>query len=263
MLTPLGNRLPAMARPGRRTPALLRFERNETPEGTPRSSWATGYTRAIAAPSHQAKSPFPRHEGQRCSPDARRAPECSPPWQRDAPHELSALPDAQQELTGAASFALPENFAPPPHELSALPDAQQELTGAASFALPENFAPPPPEPFHEQTPSQPTGPRRHEPEHGNFRECTLDQHQPVRPLQSREKQPLRPRERKSQRGRLLRALPAEQQPEAAPAGACWRQTAAAAREGAAPPDVFPPHGSAWRDSADRFPHLRPDCELPD
>lgn len=234
MLTPLGNRLPAMAHPGRRTPALLRFERNETPEGTPRSSWATGYTRAIAAQFHQAKIPFPHHEGQRCSPDARRAPECSPPWQRDAPHELSALPDAQQELTGAASFALPENFAPPP-----------------------------PEPFHEQTPSQPTGPRRHEPEHGNFQECTLDQHQPVRPLQSREKQPLRPRERKSQRGRPPIAPPAEQQPEAAPAGACWRQTAVAAREGAAAPDVFPPHGSAWRDSADRFPHLRPDCELPD
>ena len=234
MLTPLGNRLPAMTHPARRTPALLRFERNETPEGTPRSSWATGYTRAIAAPFHQAKSPFPRHEGQRCSPDARRAPECSPPWQRDAPHELSALPDAQQELTGAASFALPENFAPPP-----------------------------PEPFRERTPSQPTGPRRHEPEHGNFQECTLEQHQPVRPLQSREKQPLRPRERKSQRGRLLRALPAEQQPEAALAGAYWRPMAAAVREGAAPPDVFPPHGSAWRDSADRFPHLRPDCELPD
>ena len=188
---------------------------------------------AIAAPSHQAKSPFPHHEGQRCSPDARRAPECSPPWQRDAPHELSALPDAQQELTGAASFALPENFAPPP-----------------------------PEPFHEQTPSQPTGPRRHEPEHGNFREHILEQPLPVHSLQSREKQPLRPRERKSQRGRPPIAPPAEQ-PEAAPAGACWRQTAAAAREGAAPPDVFPPHGSAWRDSADRFPHLRPDCELPD
>ena len=234
MLTPLGNRLPAMAHLGCRTPALLRFERNETPEGTPRSSWATGYTRAIATQFHQAKSPFPRHEGQQCSPDARRAPECSPPWQRDAPHELSALPDAQQELTGAASFALPENFAPPP-----------------------------PEPFHEQTPSQPTGPRRHEPEHDSFRECTLEQPQPVRPLQSREKQPLRPRGRKSQRGRLLRAPPAEQQPEAALAEAYWRPMAAAVREGAAPPDVFPLHGSAWRDSADRFPHLRPDCELPD
>ena len=233
-LTPVGNRLPAMAHPGRRTPARLRFEQSGTPGGTPRSSWATGYTRATPAPSHQAKSPFLHHEGQRCSPDARRAPECSPPWQRDAPHELSALPDAQQELTGAASFALPENFAPPP-----------------------------PEPFHEQTPSQPTGPRRHEPEHGNFQECTLDQHQSIRPLQSREKQPLRPRERKSQRGRPPIAPPAEQPPEAAPAGACWRQTAAAAREGAAPPDVFPLHGSAWRDSADRFPHLRPDCELPD
>ena len=234
MLTPLGNRLPATARLGCRTPARLRFERSETPEGTPRSSWAIGYTRAIEAPSHQAKSPFPHHEGQRCSPDARRAPECSPPWRRDAPHEPSALPDAQQESTGAASFAPPENFAPPP-----------------------------PEPFHEQTPSQPMGPRRHELERDSFRECTLEQPQPVRPLQSREKQPLRPRERKSQRGRPPIAPPAEQQPEAAPAGACWRQTAAAAREGAAPPDVFPPHGSAWRDSADRFPHLRPDCELPD
>ena len=182
----VGNHPPATARPGRRMLERLRFERSETPEGTPRSSWAIGYTLAIAAQFHQAKSPFPHHEGQRCSPDARRAPECSPPWQRDAQHELSALPDAQQELTGAASFALPENFAPPP-----------------------------PEPFHEQTPSQSTGPRRHEPEHGNFQECTLDQHQPVRPLQSREKQPLRPRGRKSQRGRLLRALPVEQQPEAA------------------------------------------------
>ena len=234
MLTPLGNRLPAMARPGRRTPALPRFERSVTLEERFLSLRLLEYTRAIAAPSHQAKSPFPRHEGQRCSPDARRAPECSPPWRRDAPHEPSALPDAQQESTGAASFAPPENFAPPP-----------------------------PEPFHEQTPSQPMGPRRHELERDSFRECTLEQPQPVRPLQSREKQPLRPRERKSQRGRLLRALPAERQPVAAPAGACWHPTAAAAREGAAPLDVFPPHGSALRDSADRFPHLRPDCELPD
>ena len=190
MLTPLGNRLPAMARPGHRTPALLRFERNETPEGTPRSSWATGYTRAIAAQFHQAKSPFPHHEGQQCSPDARRAPECSPPWQRDAPHELSALPDAQQELTGAASFALPENFAPPP-----------------------------PEPFHEQTPSQPTGPRRHEPEHGNFREHILERPRPAHPLQSQVKRPLRSRARESWPGCPQYAPPAEQQPEAAPAGA--------------------------------------------
>ena len=234
MLTPLGNRLPAMAHPAHHMLERLHCEWSVTLGEKFLSLRLLECAHAIAAPSHQAKSPFPRHEGQRCSPDARRAPECSPPWQRDAPHELSALPDAQQELTGAASFALPENFAPPP-----------------------------PEPFHEQTPSQPTGPRRHEPEHDSFQECTLEQHQPVRPLQSREKQPLRPRGRKSQRGRLLRALPAEQQPEAALAEAYWRQTAAAAREGAAPPDVFPLHGSAWRDSADRFPHLRPDCELPD
>ena len=172
----VGNHPPATARPGR-----LHRERSVTLEERFLSLRLLECTRAIAAPSHQAKSPFPRHEGQRCSPDARRAPECSLPWQHDAPHELSALPDAQQELTGAASFALPENFAPPP-----------------------------PEPFHEQTPSQPTGPRRHEPEHGNFQECTLDQHQPVRPLQSREKQPLRPRGRKSQRGRPPIAPPAEQ-----------------------------------------------------
>ena len=234
MLTPLGNRLPAMAHPAHHMLERLHCEWSVTLGKKFLSLRLLECAHAIAAPSHQAKSPFPHHEGQRCSPDARRAPECSPPWQRDAPHELSALPDAQQELTGAASFALPENFAPPP-----------------------------PEPFHEQTPSQPTGPRRHEPEHDSFQECTLEQHQPVRPLQSREKQPLRPRERKSQRGRPPIAPPAEQQPEAAPAGACWRQTAAAAREGAAPPDVFPLHGSAWRDSADRFPHLRPDCELPD
>ena len=227
-----------MAHPGRRTPARLRFEQSGTPGGTAggtaRSSWPLECAHAIAAPSHQAKSPFPRREEPRCSLGARHEPECSPPWQRDAPHELSALPDALQELTGAASFALPGSFAPPS-----------------------------PESFHERTPSQPTGPRRHELERDSFQECTLDQHQSVRPLQSREKQPLRPRERKSQRGRPPIAPPAEQQPEAAPAGACWRQTAAAAREGAAPPDVFPPHGSAWRDSADRFPHLRPDCELPD
>ena len=234
MLTPLGNRLPAMAHPAHHMLERLHCEWSVTLGEKFLSLRLLECAHAIEAPFHQAKSPFPRHEGQRCSPDARRAPECSPPWQRDAPHELSALPDARQELTGAASFAPPENFAPPP-----------------------------PEPFHEQTPSQPTSPRSHEPEHGNFRECTLDQHQPVRPLQSREKQPLRPRERKSQRGRLLRALPAERQPVAAPAGACWHPTAAAAREGAAPLDVFPPHGSAWRDSADRFPHLRLDCELPD
>ena len=234
MLTPLGNRLPAMAHPAHHMLERLHCEWSVTLGEKFLSLRLLECAHAIAAPSHQAKSPFPHHEGQRCSPDARRAPECSPPWQRDAPHELSALPDAQQELTGAASFALPGGFAPPP-----------------------------PEPFHEQTPSQPTGLRRHELERDSFQECTLDQHQPVRPLQSCEKQPLRPRERKSQRGRPPIAPPAEQQPEAAPAGACWRQTAAAAREGAAPPDVFPPHGSAWRDSADRFPHLRPDCELPD
>ena len=215
MLTPLGNRLPAMAHPAHHMLERLHCEWSVTLGKKFLSLRLLECAHAIAAPSHQAKSPFPHHEGQRCSPDARRAPECSPPWRRDAPHELSALPDAQQELTGAASFALPENFAPPP-----------------------------PEPFHEQTPSQPTGPRRHEPEHDSFQECTLEQHQPVRPLQSREKQPLRPRERKSQRGRLLRALPAEQQPEAAPAGACWRPTAAAVREGAALPNVFPPQGSA-------------------
>ena len=233
MLTPVGNYPPATACPGRRTPARLRFEQSGTPGGTARSSWPLGHTRATAAQFHQAKSPFPRHEGQRCSLGARRAPERSPPWRRDVPRE----PDAR-------------------------PDALQELTGAASFVLPGSFAPPPPESFHERTPQQPTGLRRHELERGNFREHILEQPLPVHSLQSREKQPLRPRERKSQRGRPPIAPPAEQ-PEAAPAGACWRQTAAAAREGAAPPDVFPPHGSAWRDSADRFPHLRPDCELPD
>ena len=234
MLTPLGNYPPAMARPAHHMLERLHCEWSVTLEERFLSLRLLGHTRATAAQFHQAKSPFPRHEGQRCSLGARRAPECSPPWRHDVPHELSARPDARQELTGAASFALPENFAPPP-----------------------------PEPFHERTPQQPTGLRRHELERGNFREHILEQPLPVHSLQSREKQPLRPRERKSQRGRPPIAPPAEQQPEAAPAGACWRQTAAAAREGAAPPDVFPPHGSAWRDSADRFPHLRPDCELPD
>ena len=234
MLTPLGNHLPAMAHPAHHMLERLLCEWSVTPGEKFLSLRLLECAHAIAAPSHQAKNPFLHREGRRCSPDARRAPECSPPWRRDAPHEPSALLDAQQESTGAASFAPPENFAPPP-----------------------------PEPFHEQTPSQPMGPRRHELERDSFRECTLEQPQPVRPLQSREKQPLRPRERKSQRGRLLRALPAERQPVAAPAGACWHPTAAAACEGAAPLDVFPPHGSALRDSADRFPHLRPDCELPD
>ena len=210
MLTPVGNYPPATACPGR-----LHCERSVTLEERFLSLRLLECTHAIATQFHQAKNPFPRREEPRCSLGARRAPECSPPWRHDAPHELSARPDARQELTGAASFALPENFAPPP-----------------------------PEPFHEQTPSQPTGPRRHEPEHGNFREHILEQPLPMHSLQSREKQPLRPRERKPQRGRPPIAPPAEQQPEAAPAGACWRQTAAAVREGAALPNVFPPHGSA-------------------
>ena len=234
MLTPFEGCLPATASPERCVPGQLRYERSVTLGERFLSLQLLECAHAIAARFRQAKNPFPRREGHRCSLGARDEPGCSPPWRRDAPHELSARPDARQELTGVASFAPPEGFAPPP-----------------------------PEPFHEQTPSQPTGPRRHEPEHDSFQECTLEQHQPVRPLQSREKQPLRLRGRKSQRGRLLRALPAEQQPEAALAEAYWRPMAAAVREGAAPPDVFPPHGSAWRDSADRFPHLRPDCELPD
>ena len=162
------------------------------------------YAHAIAAQFRQAKNPFPRREGHRCSLGARHEPGCNPPWRRDAQHELSARPDVRQELTGVASFAPPESFAPPP-----------------------------PEPFHEQTPPQPMSPRRHEPEHGSFRERILERPRQACPLQSRVKRPLRSRARESWRGCPQCAPPAEQQPEAAPAGARQRPTAAAAREDAA------------------------------
>ena len=168
---------------------------------------------AIAAQFHQAKNPFPRREGRQCSLGARHEPGCSPPWRRDAPHELSARPDVRQELTGAASFAPPEGFAPPP-----------------------------PEPFHEQTPPQPTGLRHHEPERGSFRERILERPRPAHPPQSRVKRPLRSRARESWPSCPQYAPPAEQQPEAAPAGACWHPTAAAAREDAAPLGASPLRG---------------------
>ena len=202
-----------MAHPGRCMPERLHSEWDEALEERIRSPWPTGRGRASEVPSHQAMSLFSRLEGHRCSLGARHEPGCSPPWRRDAPHELSARPDARQELTGVASFAPPEGFAPPP-----------------------------PEPFHEQTPSQPTGPRHHELERGSFRERILERPRPAHPLQSRVKRPLRSRARESWRGCPQYAPPAEQQPEAAPARARRRPTAAAAREDAALPNVFPPHG---------------------
>ena len=213
MLTPLEGCLPATASPERCVPGQLSYERSVTLGERFLSLRLLECAHATAAQFHQAKNPFPRREGHRCSLGARREPGCSPPWRRDAPHELSARPDARQELTGVASFAPPEGFAPPA-----------------------------PEPFHEQTPSQPTGPRHHEPERGSFRERILERPQPARPLQSRVKRPLRSRARESWPSRPQCAPPAEQQPEAASAGARRRPTAAAAREGAALPNVFPPHG---------------------
>ena len=213
MLTPPGGCLPATASPERCVPGQLRYERSMTLGERFLSLRLPECAHAIAAQFRQAKNPFPRREGHQCSLGARHEPGCSPPWRRDAPHELSARPDAQQELTGVASFAPPEGFAPPP-----------------------------PEPFHEQTPPQPTGPRRHEAEHDSFRERILERPRQARPLQSWVKRPLRSRARESWPGRPQCVPPAEQQPEAAPAGALQRPTAAAAREDAALLNVFPPHG---------------------
>ena len=234
MLTPPGGCLPSTASPERCVPGQLRYERSVTLGERSLSLRLLECAHATAAQFRQAKNPFPRREGHRCSLGARHEPGCSPPWRRDAPHELSARPDARQELTGVASFAPPEGFAPPP-----------------------------PEPFHEQTPSQPTSPRRHEAEHGSFRERILERPRPAHPPQSRVKRPLRSRARESWPSCPQCVPPAEQQPGAAPAGTRQRPTAAAAREDAAHPGVFPLRDSIWRDSADRFPHLRPDCELPD
>ena len=213
MLTSPENRLPVTASPERCVPGQLRYERSVTLGERLLSLRLLECAHATAAQSRQAKNPFPRREGHRCSLGARHEPGCSPPWRRGAPHELSARPDARQELTGVASSAPPEGFAPPP-----------------------------PEPFHERTPPQPTGPRYHEPERGSFRERILERPRPARPLQSRVKRPLRSRARESWPGCPQYAPPAEQQPEAAPAGARRRPTAAAAREDAALPNVFPPHG---------------------
>ena len=202
-----------MAHPGRCMPERLHCERSVTLGERFLSLRLLERAHAIAAQFHQAKNPFPRREGHRCSLGARHELGCSPPWRRDAPHELSARPDARQGLTGVASFAPPEGFAPPASE-----------------------------PFHEQTPPQPTGPRRHEAEHGSFRERILERPRQAHPLQSRVKRPLRSRARESWPGCPRYAPPAEQQPEAAPARARRRPTAAAAREDAALPNVFPPHG---------------------
>ena len=202
-----------MAHPGRCMPERLHCERSVTLGERFLSLRLFERAHAIAAQFHQAKNPFPRREGRRCSLGARHEPGCSPPWRRDAPHELSARPDVRQELIGVASFAPPESFAPPL-----------------------------PEPFHERTPPQPTSPRRHEAEHGSFRERILERPRPAHPLQSRVKRPLRSRARESWPGCPQYAPPAEQQPEAAPEGARRRPTAAAARENAALPNVFPPHG---------------------
>ena len=213
MLTPLGNRLPAMAHPEHRMLERLHCERGVTLGERLLSLRLLERTHAIAARFHQAKNPFPRREGRRCSLGARHEPGCSLPWRRDAPHELSARPDVRQELTDVASLAPPEGFAPPP-----------------------------PEPFRGRTPPQPTSPRRHEAEHGSFRGRIPERPRPAHPLQSRMKRPLRLRARESWPGCPQYAPPAERQPEAAPAGACRRPTAAAAREDAALPNVFPPHG---------------------
>ena len=171
MLTPPGGCLPATASPGRCVPGQLRYGRSVTLGERLLSLRLLEHAHAIAAQFRQAKNPFPRREGHRCSLGARHEPGCSPPWRRDAPHELSARPDAQQELTGVASFSPPEGFAPPP-----------------------------PEPFHEQTPPQPTGPLHHEPERGSFRERILERPRQACPLQSRVKRPLCSRARESWRG---------------------------------------------------------------
>lgn len=205
--------MPATACPEGRTPERLHCERSVTLEERFLSLRLLECAHAIAAQFHQAKNPFPRREEPRCSLGARHEPWCSPPWRRDAPHELSARPDVRQELTGVASLAPPGGFAPPP-----------------------------PEPFHERTPPQQTGPRRHEPERGSFRERILERPRQACPLQSRVKRPLRSRARESWRDCPQCAPPAEQQPEAAPAGARRPPTAAAAREDAAHPGVFQPHG---------------------
>lgn len=209
--------MPATASPERCVPGQLRYERSVTLGERFLSLRLLECAHATAAQFRQAKNPFPRREGHRCSLGVRHEPGCSPPWRRDAQHELSARPDVRQELTGVASLAPPEGFAPPP-----------------------------PEPFREQTPPQPTGPLHHEPERGSFQERILERPQPAHPLQSRVKRPLRSRARESWRGCLQCAPSAEQQPEAAlavaPAGAYWHPTAAAAREDTALPNVFPPHG---------------------
>lgn len=213
MLTPLEGCLPATASPERCVPGQLRYERSVTLGERFLSLRLLECAHATAAQFRQAKNPFPRREGRQCSLGARHELGCSPPWRRDAPHELSARPGARQELTGVASFAPPEGFALPA-----------------------------PEPFHEQTPSQPTGPRHHELERGSFRERILERPRQACPLQSRVKRPLRSRARESWRGCPQCAPPAEQQPEAAPAEARRPPTAAAVREDAALPNVFPPHG---------------------
>ena len=192
---------------------------------------------------HLANYLFLPHGGHRLPHDARRAWASSPPWRRDARRERDARRDAPPSSTAAAPLATRANGTRP------------AIDSSPGRELPERMR------------LRPALLPLREEECGSFREYNPEGPQFALPRQPRAER-LRQHQARLHSGPLDYSQPAararEHHLEAAADRALTHRTPSPAWGPARvePPSASPPHDSAWRGCAGRFPRLRPGCERP-